>query len=153
KMFVRLFERYRIGHPDFGAMFQQLFDNAYRRRFTHVIGVRLKGQPPYRDDLSRYLPAKMRKDGSCKRRPLPLVYLFYGTDNFKLVLVLACRTFERVDVFGKTRASVSDPRKKELRSYPRIRRNASSHRIDISSHPVAKICNLIHERDFRCQKR
>src|ERR1700681_2966348 len=88
-----------------------------------------------------------------KSNSLIVVHGVDSCQNLHFKSILPASLNQSANIFWKAPPAVTDTRKQEGSSTPRIGRKSFTHKIDISSNLLAKIRNLIHERYARGQER
>ena len=74
------------------------------------------------------------------------------SQNAEVIIRFLSRLGQGLHIFGETTAPIPDTGEKEALANTAVRANTLAHIIYIGSQPLTEICNLIHKRNFSCQK-
>ena len=122
----------------------QPIDNRNTRRISHVIGIRLKCQPPNRKMFATQIGAKCLVNFSDQKFLLIVVYLLHRFQYVKWVpRFFSCKD-QGVDVLWKAGAAVSTSRIDKLIADPRVGTNAKAYRLHVSPESVRQIRYFVH---------
>ena len=132
--------------------FEQFLYDADRRRFPHVVGLRLECKAPNSNDAA-VNGGDMLHQFFVEMHFLTLIHLLHGPHNAKLVPVIPSRLRQCIDVLRKAAAAKTDARMQKPAPDAIIESHSPFDRGDVSSDAFAELGDLVHEGYFCCKKR
>ncbi len=150
---LRFGHRHRIVGGDRRAARREGGDDLARRRFAHVVGVRLERESPQRKPAAREVGAEPRDDLVDQTMLLRVVGRLDGRQHAHRPLELGRGVQQRLDVLREAAPAVADARIQEVVADPGIGPDALADQLDVGAEVIGEIGELVHERDPRRQHR
>src|SRR5205814_9381417 len=122
-----------------------------RRRLSHVVRFRFKAQAKHGDTLTWQVTNKTF-DLWNHVKALLFVDFDYGINDSHGRRVIAANSRQRANVFRKARAPEAGPGMKKLCPDSAIHSDSSRDLMNVAANFLAKIRNLINERNLRRKK-
>src|SRR6266540_5832286 len=136
----------RVPATDLGPLCEEPRGEDDRRRFPHVVGVRLERQAQEGDGLAAQA-AEVLLQLVDDPPLLELVDLDHGADELEVVAAVSGEQLQEGHVFWEARAAVAKPRTEVARSDAQIEAHAVRDLVDVRAQRLADVRDLVDEAD------
>ncbi len=134
------------------AFFEELINIVQGRSFPDIVRMGFKGQAPHGNSLA-FQASKMFFHPGHQRYFLNFVYLHHGLQDLEIIINVAGRFFQCLNIFWKAASTVSNTGKQKSLPDSGVRADANSNGVDIGADHFTKVGDLVHESDLGGQER
>ena len=143
---LALLHGYGVVGPHANARLQQQRQHHQGRGLAHIVGLGLKGQPPYghcqplEAVLADSLLQLLEQDGL-----LPCVDTLHSLEHLHGIAVLIGSPYQSLDILGEAAAAIATAGIEKLAAYARVGADALAHTRHVGAHPLTKVGNVVHK--------